>query len=248
MNIIAIGGGELGDNETFEIDKIIVEETNKKNPSALFIPTASGDAIGYWEIFNKIYGEKLGCKTDVLFLVNEQPPHKQIAAKINLADVIYIGGGNTQKMLNIWKEKGADNLLLNAANKDNKVVTGLSAGAMCWFKYGNSDSPMFDDSSTVKTIKLDCLNLINASFCPHISSETFRLNEFKNMMKYTEGKGIGLDDYSALHVKKDKYRILVSKMGEQENSQLHLIFYSNNQLYYKKLKPHLDFKPLYELI
>lgn len=69
--IIAIGGGELRDLETFLIDEYIVKSTGKKNPKALLIPTASNDAKGYMDTFNKVYGEKLGCITDSLLLVTE---------------------------------------------------------------------------------------------------------------------------------------------------------------------------------
>lgn len=64
--IVAIGGGEIKDFETLEIDEYIVKSTEIENPKALFIPTASGDALAYVDTFNKVYGEKLGCRTDSL--------------------------------------------------------------------------------------------------------------------------------------------------------------------------------------
>ncbi len=72
MKIIAIGGGEIGRPgypvETTKIDKEIIALSGKKIPRVLFIPTASGDSNGYTEVFNKYFGKRLGCKTDVLYL------------------------------------------------------------------------------------------------------------------------------------------------------------------------------------
>ncbi len=70
--IVAIGGGELKHGETLPVDRAIVKLAKKKRPRALFIPTASGDALGYWETFQAVYGKKLGCQTDVLFLLREK--------------------------------------------------------------------------------------------------------------------------------------------------------------------------------
>ena len=67
-----MGGGELGTYETLPFDKRIVELTNKKNPRALFIPTASGEPKGYIKTFNKVYGKRLGCKTEILYLLDKK--------------------------------------------------------------------------------------------------------------------------------------------------------------------------------
>jgi dipeptidase E len=65
--IVAIGGGEIKDRETEQIDRRIIELTGKKDPHVLFIPTASGDAETYWEIFNNYY-TSLGARPDVLYI------------------------------------------------------------------------------------------------------------------------------------------------------------------------------------
>ena len=53
--IIAIGGGEVSQNQTYDIDKFIVESSKKENPNFLFIPTASKDAEAYIEVINNLY-------------------------------------------------------------------------------------------------------------------------------------------------------------------------------------------------
>ena len=106
MNIVAIGGGEIRERETLAIDQWIVRLTKKRKPRALFVPTASGDAQGYCETFDNIYGEELGCKTDHLLLLSNDRDAKQIEKKVLGADVIYVGGGNTLRMMKLWRKLG----------------------------------------------------------------------------------------------------------------------------------------------
>lgn len=77
--IVAIGGGEI-------------------------IPTASSDSLAYVDTFNKVYGEKLGCNTDSLLLLSNNLEDKEVEDKILSSELIYVGGGNTEKMIKIWKE------------------------------------------------------------------------------------------------------------------------------------------------
>ena len=79
--IIAIGGGEIVSNETYEIDKFIVESAKKENPNFLFIPTASKDAEAYIETINDYFGS-LGCKTDTLYLSNVEVKREELNKKI----------------------------------------------------------------------------------------------------------------------------------------------------------------------
>ena len=65
----------------------------------LFIPTASGDSTLYYETFKNHYGEKLGYKTDVLYLLKTKPSLTEIREKILNSDIVYVGGGNTLRML-----------------------------------------------------------------------------------------------------------------------------------------------------
>ena len=93
--IVAIDGGELHLKETLSIDKKIVQLSDKTNPNALFIPTASGEPDRYIEAFNQIYGTELGCSTDVLKILTKTPADTENKDKILSADIIYVGGGNT---------------------------------------------------------------------------------------------------------------------------------------------------------
>ena len=82
QKIVAIGGGEIKDRETLEIDKRIVELTGKTRPKALFIPTASGDAAGYIDTFAACYGKRLGCQTRTLSLTQTPPAFEEMSALV----------------------------------------------------------------------------------------------------------------------------------------------------------------------
>lgn len=210
--IVAIGGGELKDLDTLPIDKAIVKSTGRIKPNALFIPTASGDALGYWETFKAIYGEKLGCKTDVLMLTRKKLTAGNIKKKILSADLIYVGGGNTAKMMRIWRKTCTDKYLIQAY-KNGAVLSGISAGAICWFKYGLSDSRRFkDNNQNFAFMRVKGLGLIPCLVSPHHIREKEKRNPgILEMMKKTDGIGLAMDDNSALIVKGNNYAVLTSK-------------------------------------
>src|SRR5271163_1862327 len=130
--IVAIGGGEIRTRGTAAIDREIIRLSNKKNPRLLFIPTASSDSERYWKHVQEYFGKFLKCRTDVLFLIKEQPSREQIRRKILAADIIYVGGGNTLMMMRLWRRLGAGKFLISAY-KNGVVLAGISAGSICWF-------------------------------------------------------------------------------------------------------------------
>ena len=211
--IIAIGGGELKDLETLAIDRSIVKLAGKRRPRALFIPTASNDSVGYWNTFQTIYGKKLGCETDVLFLIENTPSRKVIQQKIFSADIIYVGGGNTLRMLRVWRKYGVD-LMLKKAYQKGIILSGLSAGAIAWFRYGSSDSRCFMKNGKAKPtlMRVSGLNLLPITVSPHhIREKKLRDPGIKQMMEKTPGIALALDDNAAICIEGDKYKILRSK-------------------------------------
>lgn len=211
--IVAIGGGELKDLETLPIDRAIVRLSGKKHPRVLFVPTASNDAIGYWETFQNVYQEKLHCKVDVLFLFREKFTHKQIEEKIFSADIIYVGGGNTLRMLRVWKKYGVD-CVFRKAYKKGVILTGLSAGAIAWFRYGVSDSRRFmkDRKEHVTCMRVSALGILPFTVSPHhIREKEFRDRGVREIMQRTSGVALALDDNVAILFQDGKYKILHSK-------------------------------------
>lgn len=213
--IIAIGGGRTFDENTL-INKEIVRLTGKKNPKILFIPTASGDAVRYYENFVKHFGNKLGVKCDVLYLINDKPKWKMIKHKILSSNAIYVGGGNTLMMLKIWRKNGVDKLL-KEAHKKEIVLSGLSAGSICWFQYGHSDSLSFSNTKW-NYIRINGLGLIKGIHCPHFNGQTKyikRRKNFKEFMKRYSDIGIAVDNNCAIEFINNQYRVISAKPGRK---------------------------------
>ena len=210
--IVAIGGGEIGRPgypvETNEIDKQVIRLSGKSKPRLLFIPTASSDFESYCDTAKKHFGARLGCKVDVLYLIANKPAKKEIEEKILSSDIIYVGGGNTLKMMIAWRKHGVD-IALDEAYRRDIVLSGLSAGATCWFKYGSSDSRKFSDPSA-GLIKIRGLNFINALYCPHYNSEEDRKPHLRELMRKTPGVAVAIDNCCAIEILQDKYRIITS--------------------------------------
>ena len=244
--IIAVGGGEIGrlgyPVETTKIDQEIIRLTGNKNPLLLFIPTASGDSESYNETVKKHFGKKLGCKTDVLWLLKEKPSKKIIEKKILTADIIYVGGGNTQKMLRLWKSNGVDKLL-NKALRRGIVLAGLSAGSICWFREGISDSRRFNNPKA-DLIKITGLNFIPALHAPHYDVERDRRLGLKKIMEKTSGVAIAIDNCCAIEFINDTYRIISSK----PTANAYKVYWKSGKYYEDIILKNTEFKSTSKLL
>ena len=231
--IIAIGGGEIGRPgypiETTKIDKEIIRLSGKKRPKFLFIPTASSDSAEYAEVVKKYFGKKIDCKVDILYLINKQITKREIRNKILNSDIIYVGGGNTLKMMTIWRRLGVDKILREAYEK-GIVLSGLSAGAICWFKYANSDSRKFKNKKA-GYIKVSGLGMINVLACPHYNIEKGRKKSLKNMTRKEKIFAIALDNCAALEVIGNKCKILTSKKG----ANAYRVYWKKGKYYEEKI-------------
>lgn len=204
--IVAIGGGDIKIGDTEEIDRFIVHLSNKSDPKLLFVPTASYDSENYIETVKEHFTE-LGCLVNTLCLVTNTYTDEEIASKILSADIIYVGGGDTARMMEKWKECKVD-LYLRQAYKKGIVLSGLSAGSICWFIFGHSDSNSFFNEGQWGYIKVYGLGLIAAAHCPHYNEEGRK--GFDDMIKEENIKGIALEDRTAFVEIDGEYYILKS--------------------------------------
>ena len=240
--IVAIGGGELKMLETADIDKRIIELTGKIRPKALFIPTASGDPDGYVETFETCYGQHFGCQTRVLKLIQNPPAFEEMSALVLDSDLIYVGGGNTYRMMKIWRRLKLDTVLAEAASR-GIVLSGLSAGAICWFKYGHSDSRSFSSSVAWDYIRVSGLGFINAIYCPHYHHEK-REDSFSEMIAKRGGIGIACDNNAAIEIVGDDYRVLTSA----PNAKAYKLFKRNGRAIVRELSQDSEYTPLGNLL
>lgn len=167
--IIAIGGGEIRNKTTLEIDRIVAgyikERANPGRGTALFLGTASHDSMPYFNSFRKTYTSVFDIKAEVGLLVYGEMDEDNIKAKFDKADCIYVGGGDTKFMLDTWKEKGIDKLLLDAYER-GVILCGLSAGAVCWFDKAYTDYDIMRGQSSEYKI-LPAMGLLRGIACPH---------------------------------------------------------------------------------
>lgn len=167
IKLVAIGGGEIKNNETLAIDNYIIELAARSHPKVLFIPTASSDSQIYVDRIKAIYEKQLSCQVNVLRLMDSNTNVKEIERSIFETDVIYVGGGDTVMMINVWKNSGVDKLLLQALDRKSIVFAGLSAGAICWFEEGLTD--VKEAGKAIAYQKIKGLGVLKGLFCPHFN-------------------------------------------------------------------------------
>ncbi len=216
--IIAIGGGGFGRTiYNNKIDNYIISQCNKEKPKVCFIPTASAEDKSYTVNFYSVYS-KFNCKPSHINFFQRTP---RIDSIINKQDIIFVGGGNTKSMLAVWKEWKLDTLLKKAYER-GAILCGVSAGSICWFEKGVTDSW----ASNLNVI--DCLGLLKGNNCPHFNSEKDREPSVNDFIK----NGIidscyASDDGSALHFKDGK---VFSAVSFYKDANSYYLSYENNQV------------------
>ena len=208
--IIAIGGGGFGRNPgDGVIEQYILDQTGKEKPNICFIPTATGDneayKVNYYSTFSK-----LDCNPIHLDFFKRTPDLEQL---IPQQDAIFVGGGNTKSMLAVWKDWNLDKLLKDAYEK-GAVMSGVSAGANCWFERAVVDS--WEEDLRV----IDCMGFVKGNCCPHYDEEPQRRPAVKKFLE----DGIVDSFYSvegncALHIKNDDEYLSVD-FGKEKNAYI----------------------------
>ncbi len=193
-NIVAIGGGGFGRSlGSLEIEKYIVSLISKKRPKICFIPTASGDSSLYKLNFYRAFS-KLDCIPNHIDFFSRT---ENLEEKVLAQDIIYVGGGNTKSMLAVWKEWNLHNILQNAYEK-GIVMSGVSAGAICWFEKGITDSYAKELSI------INCLGIVDGIACPHFDEEKEREPYVNDLIQREIIEScICIEGNCALHIKND---------------------------------------------
>ena len=193
-NIVAIGGGGFGRTlGDLKIEKYITSLVKKDRPKICFIPTASGDNDLYKLNFYRAFS-KLNCITSHIDFFSRT---ENLEEKIFTQDIIFVGGGNTKSMLAVWKEWNL-NKILKIAYEKGVVMSGVSAGAICWFDKGITDS--FSNKLEI----IDCLGIVKGIACPHFDEEKERepfVNEVIRRQRINSC--ICIEGYCALHINND---------------------------------------------
>ena len=178
------------------IDRFIARLTGRDRPKLCFISTPSGDSV---EMIDKFYAtfESLGCEASHLAFFRKpfraSLPLANFAQPLLNQDAIFVGGGNTRSALAVWREWGLDRALAEAWRR-GILLSGMSAGAMCWFEEGLTDSYW---GAGLKP--LQCLGLLSGGCCVHYSSEPERrVRLHREVTDGVPGPRVAIDDGAAI--------------------------------------------------
>ncbi len=189
--IVAIGGAGLStEPDNLLLEQYLIKLANKENPKICFVPTASGDSQSYIDRFDTAFAQ-FHCTPSHLLLFRLHTA--DLRSFILEQDIIYVGGGNTKNLLALWKEWGLDSIIREAWER-GVILAGWSAGSICWFEEGVTDS--IPGELTV----LRCLGFLQGSNCPHYDGEAERKPSYHRLL--SEGlisDGYAADDGVALH-------------------------------------------------
>lgn len=186
------------------LDKYILNLVPKERPKICFLGTASNDGKEYRDMFYNFF-RKMQCEPSHLSL--NQPP-ANIEAFIMDKDIIHVGGGNTKLIIDTWKKFGVDKIMMKAW-ENGIILSGMSAGAICWFEDG------ITNPSQGKLTRLACLGLLSGSFCPHYDERAELKDAFKKLiLNRTIDEGYGVEDGAAIHfVGTEPIRVISSRPG-----------------------------------
>ncbi|HKR64869.1 MAG TPA: peptidase E [Thermoanaerobaculia bacterium] len=190
MRIVAMGGGGFAmEPRNPRMDRWILSLARRKRPRVMFIGTASGDAADYIARFHRAFARH-DCEPSHLALFARDD--KDLRKRILRQDVIYVGGGNTANLLAIWRLHGVDAILRDAWS-EGVLLCGVSAGAICWFEDGLTDS----FGPRLRPLR-DGLGILPGSFCPHYNARG-RRSAYRRFIDAGElAEGHAADDGAAI--------------------------------------------------
>jgi len=187
--IVGLGGSGDTDEETAQLVAHVVGLAGKSAPKVCVVPTAVGDdAVSVLRLYDRLPPEAV--KSYLSFF--PWPPENLRELMLG-QDVIFVGGGNTANMLAIWRVHGFDRILREAWEA-GVVLTGWSAGMICWFEAGVTDSfgPQLDGMR-------DGLGFLRGSACPHYDGEELRRPVYTRLVAEGFPPGIAADDGVGVH-------------------------------------------------
>lgn len=207
--------------------KEIIKLTGKERPRICYLPTASGDSeqgiIRWYDLVSDLSVEPHVQKV----WISSYNMDKSFEDVLLSMDAIMVGGGNTLNMIAIWKAQGIDVVLKKALEK-GIVLAGGSAGSLCWFVNGTTDSRPKELSV------VEGLGFLPFSHSPHYHSEEYRRPLYhKNIENGIFKEGYAMDDYSGIIFKNGKPFKVVS-LGDEYNC--YFVSVKNGKAVEEKLK------------
>jgi dipeptidase E len=185
-HIVAMGGWDAQDSRLADF---VLGLTGRERPRMCYVPTAGAERDQAIASFFETFAPRTEPSALRLFGV----PRAGIRDHLLGQDLIWVSGGNTANMLAIWRVHGVD-AALREAWEAGVVLAGWSAGAICWFEGGVTDS-FGPDLAPLE----DGLRFLAGSFCPHYDSEELRPATYRRLISEGLPAGYATDDGVGLH-------------------------------------------------
>jgi dipeptidase E len=171
LNMVISGNALLQEPITREA----LDLTGLSKPNVLVIGTPRPNAEDFAGFIGKATNHFGGMGLDITNLheYDQAPTPAETEDKISGADMIWVTGGDTLKMIDFWKKHGIAAELAKAATKGT-VLSGGSAGMLAWFQRGHSDSLSYrvKDDEPWDYLFAPGLGYLAATGCPHYDSKT----------------------------------------------------------------------------
>jgi peptidase E len=189
--IVAFGGGGFAmepDNPL--LDDYVLGLCRRSRPRVCLIPTASGDSSAWIDRFYSLFDDGR-CEPSHLALFSRGVD--DLYAFLSAQDVLYVGGGNTVNLLAVWRAQGLAEVLPRVL-ANGTIACGVSAGGLCWFERGITDSygPRLNPLT-------NGLGFLPGSFCPHYDSDSRRPGAFRSFVRESGQPGLAAEDGVGLH-------------------------------------------------
>lgn len=214
MKLMLIGGGEVGRGktpyETKSIDEAIVKMSGKENPNLLFVGLASSFSDSYYDVIKNIYKD-LGCTPVYLKKNNLIHNPDLVKQKFQDADIIYVGGGDTIKLLEKIDEYHLKPYF-DEACKNNTVLAGISAGAILFSKKGFSDAYLLRGEKYTYEF-INGFGYTNISITPHYHADFNKTEQLEEILKKKHDVIYGLENGCALMIQDDQMTVVPSISG-----------------------------------
>jgi len=206
--VLAVGGGMLMPRDAVPLQvKYAIELTGQARPRLCVLNTAVGDdPNAYLRFYDRLAETPARVRHLALFpMPNVTDPEDLLMSQ----DVIFVGGGSVANMVAVWRVHGIDEILRKAWHA-GIVLAGSSAGGICWFEGGTTDS--FGVRLRPFT---DGLGMLAGSFCPHYDSEPERRPLYRRLV--ADGSlpdGVACDDGAGAHYVDETLAELVADRPE----------------------------------
>lgn len=222
-----------GGNMNLKFTRYVAELTQKEDPKICFVPTASADNESNIKLWQS-YCEKLNIEPHVLKVwVASDEANLSFEEQLLAMDAIVVGGGNILNMLAIWKAQGIDRIMKQALKK-GIILAGGSAGSICWFQSGISDS------RPVNLSVVEGLAFLPYSHCPHYAKEEKKTLYHQMIKDKKMACGYACDDRAGILFKNGKAVEFISQ-SDLHNS--YMVKMENDRVQARKIESKYLLKP-----